>query len=160
MKSEDNRKIILVDENELVADFDNDKYYITFTNYDGEKVTSEIPREIFDTYIASKKCYKRNQNEQERHWEQSSVTDETLYKRANKYEQSIEATIIENENKRNIHIAISKIPKVQRHRIELRYFNELKEREVAEKEGISIRAVQYSLHCAIENLKKFKKFLN
>lgn len=160
MKIEDNKKSILVDGNELVADFNNDKYYITFTNYEGEKVTSEIPKEIFDTYIASKRIYYRNENEQRRHWEESSIFDETLYKRANKYQQSIEATVIENEKKRNIHIAISKIPHIQKERIKLKYFDELKEKELAEKEGISIRAVQYSLHCAIENLKKFKKFLD
>lgn len=61
MKIEDNKKIILVDGNELIANFDNDKYYITFTNYDGKKITTEIPREIFDTYIESKRVYYRNE---------------------------------------------------------------------------------------------------
>lgn len=159
MNIEDNKKSFEVDENKLVADFENNKYYIVFKNFEGKEVTSEIPKEVFDVYIESKKSYKKNQNEQERHWELSEVTEITIYKRASNYQESIEETIIDRETKENLHIAISKLPKIQNRRIKLRYFGNLKERELAEKEQTSVRAIQYSLHCAIENLKKLKKFL-
>ncbi len=159
MKIEDNKKVFEVDENKVVADFENNKYFIIFKNFEGKEITSEIPKEVFDVYIESKKNYKKNQNEQERHWELSEVTEVTIYKRASKYQESIEATVINKETMENLHIAISKLPKIQNRRIRMKYFENLKERELAEKEQTSVRAIQYSLHCGIENLKKLKKFL-
>lgn len=159
LKKEDNKEIFEVDGNELVADFENNKFYIIFRNYENEKITSEIPKEVFDIYIESKKIYKKNQNEQERHWELSELTEVTLYKRASKYQESIEATIINTETNQNLHIAISKLPEIQKRRIKMKYFENMKEKELAEKEKSSVRAIQYSLHCGIENLKKLKKFL-
>lgn len=159
LKKEDNKEIFEVDGNELVADFENNKFYIIFRNYENEKITSEIPKEVFDIYIESKKIYKKNQNEQERHWELSELTEVTLYKRASKHQESIEATIINTETNQNLHIAISKLPEIQKRRIKMKYFENMKEKELAEKEKSSVRAIQYSLHCGIENLKKLKKFL-
>ena len=152
---EGNKKIFKVDENEIVADFDNNKYYITFKNFNGEEITSEIPKEIFDIYVESKRNYKKNQNEEERHWEKTELTENTIYKRGNKYHESIETTVINNEMKQNLYIAVSKLPLIQRRRIKMKYFEEMKEKKLAEKEKISIRAIQYSLHYGIENLKKF-----
>lgn len=159
MNIEDNKKIFEVDGNKLIADFESNKYYILFKNFEDKEIISEIPKEVFDVYMESKKSYKKNQNEQERHWELSEITEITIYNRANNYQESIEATIIDKETKENLHIAISKLPKIQNRRIKLKYFENLKERELAEKEQTSVRAIQYSLHCAIENLKKLKKFL-
>lgn len=158
MKKEENKKVFEVDGNKLIADFENNQYFIIFKNYENKEVTSEIPKAVFDVYVDSKKIYKRNQNEQERHWEFSELTEITLYRRASKYQESIEATIINKETKENLHIAISQLPSVQNKRVKMKYFEKKKERELAEKEQTSIRAIQYSLHCGIENLKKLKKF--
>lgn len=158
MNINDNKKVFEVDGNKLVADLETGKYFIVFKNFEGKEITSEIPKGVFDVYIDSKKNYKKNQNEQERHWELSELTEITLYKRANTYQDSLETTIINKEINENLHIAISNLQKVQKRRIKMKYFNNMKERELAEKEHTSIRAIQYSLHCGIENLKKLKKF--
>ena len=42
---------------------------------------------------------KKNQNEEERHWEKTELTEITIYKRGNKYHESIETTVINNETK-------------------------------------------------------------
>lgn len=159
MERENKQKIFEVDGNKLIANFESNKYYIVFKNYEDKEIISEIPKEVFEVYIESKSSYKKNQNEQERHWEFSGITEITIYKRASKYQESIEEKIIDKEIKKNLHIAISKLPKIQNRRIKMKYFEDLKERELAEKENTSIRAIQYSLHCGIENLKKLKKFL-
>ena len=62
--------------------------------------------------------------------------------------------------KQNLYIAVSKLPLIQRRRIKMKYFEEMKEKKLAEKEKISIRAIQYSLHCGIENLKKFFNYFS
>ena len=158
MEIDDNKKKYVVDGNELIEDIANNKYYICFKNYNGEQITSEIPKEVFDIYMESKKVYYKNENEKKRHWERLKLTDETLYKRSYKHPKSIEDMLLEKEKKHNLHIAISNLPEIQRKRIRLKYFNEMKERELAEKEHISLRAIQYSLKIGIDNLKKLKKF--
>ena len=65
----DNIKIHNIDGNKLVEDLEKNKYWIIFKNYLGEEIKSEIPKDIFDTYIKFKNIYKKNQNEEERHWE-------------------------------------------------------------------------------------------
>lgn len=159
MRTEEYNERFEVDGNELFADYGMKKYFITFRNYEGKKITSEIPEQVFKIYVQAKKGYKKNQNEEERHWEKSVLTEITLYKRARKYQESIEVSIMEKEQKQNLHIAISKIPQIQQKRIKMKFFAGMKEKELAEKEATSVRAIRYSLQCGIKNLKKFKKFL-
>ena len=59
-----------------------------------------------------------------------------------------------NEKLKN---AINKLSLVQKRRIEMYYFKGLSQREIAEKEGVSLRAVQYTLNKAISELKKILK---
>lgn len=108
MKIQEYNERFEVDGNELFADYGMKKYFITFRNYEGKKITSEIPEQVFKIYVQAKKGYKKNQNEEERHWEKSVLTEITLYKRANRNQESIEINIIEKEQKQNLHIAISK----------------------------------------------------
>ena len=152
---EKNRKIFEIDGNEIIAELETNKYYISFENYEKQRITSEIPKDVFEAYVASKKIYYKNENEEKRHWERSQLTEISIYKRATKYQEEIETTIINKDIKANLHTAISKIPLIQRKRIKMKYFQEMKEREIAEKERASIRAVQYSLYNGIKNLKKF-----
>lgn len=65
----DNIKTHNIDGNRLIEDLENNKYWIIFKNYLGEEITSEIPKDIFDAYIESKSAYKKNKNEEERHWD-------------------------------------------------------------------------------------------
>ena len=57
----ENIKTFEVDGNRLIADFEINKYYIVFKNYEGKEIKSDIPKDIFITYIESKKAYKRNE---------------------------------------------------------------------------------------------------
>ena len=60
----DNIKTHNIDGNKLVEDLEKNKYWIIFKNYLGEEIKSEIPKDIFDTYIKFKNIYKKNQNEE------------------------------------------------------------------------------------------------
>ena len=55
----DNIKIHNIDGNKLVEDLEKNKYWIIFKNYLGEEIKSEIPKDIFDTYIKFKNIYKK-----------------------------------------------------------------------------------------------------
>ena len=55
--------------------------------------------------------------------------------------------------------AISSLSDIQKRRINMYYFKNMTQQEIADKEGVSLRAVQYTLNDALEELKKiFKKF--
>lgn len=66
------------------------------------------------------------------------------------------------ENKlisKKIRDAISSLSNVQKRRINMYYFENMTQQEIADKEGVSLRAVQYTLNDALEELKKiFGKF--
>ena len=156
----ENKRIFEVDGNQLVEDLNNDTYFIIFENFECKKIKSEIPKEVFKAYLESKNSYKKNQNEEERHWEQSKLTEITLYKRANQYQKSIEATIIENEAKKDIQIAISKLPVLQEKRIHKYYFENKNEYKIALEENATQQAVNKTLKNARKKLKEIlnKKF--
>lgn len=46
----ENIKTFEVDGNRLIADFEINKYYIVFKNYEGKEIKSEIPKDIFNIY--------------------------------------------------------------------------------------------------------------
>jgi DNA-directed RNA polymerase specialized sigma24 family protein len=148
-----------VDGNELIADLKNNKYFIIFENYEGKKIKSEIPRDIFNTYIESKKTYKKNQNEEERHWERLNLSENEIYKRNYTQQEETETIIIRNETKKELHIAITTLPIHQKRRVIQYYFKDANEYEIATREGITQKNVSESLTKAKFNLfKKLKKF--
>ena len=56
---------------------------------------------------------------------------------------------------KKLHKAISELPEKQKKRLILHYFQELTYVEIAEREKCSTRAVEYSIHGAIQSLKRF-----
>lgn len=147
----ENIKTFEVDENRLIADFEINKYYIVFKNYEGKEIKSEIPKDIFNTYIESKKTYKRNENEEARHWEHIILSENEMYKRAFKHSDSIETIVIKHEINNNLHIAISKLSNVKTKRIKQYYFEEKTEREIAKEEDLNINS--YMIVWNMENKK-------
>ena len=69
----------------------------------------------------------------------------------------MEDIVINKLELERLHKAISKLPRIQRRRVLMHYFMDLTQKEIAIKESVSIRAIQYSLKIALINLKKFLK---
>lgn len=150
----ENIKTFEVDGNQLIADFENNKYYIVFKNYEGKEIKSEIPRDIFNAYLESKSIFKKNQNEEERHWEQIALSENEIYKRAFKHPDSIEMIIIKEETNKELHIAISNLSTIQNKRIKKYYFENRNEMEIAKEEKTTQQAINYSLKLARETIKE------
>ena len=95
----------------------------------------------------------------ERHIEHSELYEGTLNERAVdkpiSLEDIVENTIINEE----IRKAIDSLSEIQKRRIKLYYFEGLTQQEIANKEGASLRAVQYTLNSAMNELKKILKNL-
>lgn len=71
----------------------------------------------------------------------------------------VEDEVMQEQDRARLFGAISALPEKQRRRLIYRFFDELSYREISEREGCSIRAVEYSVHEAIKTLrKKLKNF--
>lgn len=154
------KKNFIVDGNELSVSDDNKRFYLTFKDYLGNTIKSEIPEEIYNTYKKEHLIQFKMENEERRHWEQSKQTEESVYKKSFNYQKGVEEIIIENEEKEKIRITITKIPELQKRRIKMRYYKEMTLEEISKNEKCSIVAVKYSLDNAEDNIRKIlKKFL-
>ena len=107
--------------------------------------------DTFDSFELSDLVYL---NVVDRHIEQSEVWENTLNMRAMKKPDGMEEIVFKFQAEK-LHKAIDELPEKQKKRLILHYFQELIYVEIAEREQCSTRAVEYSIHGAIQNLKKF-----
>ena len=94
-------------------------------------------------------------NEFDRHIEHSKLNENTLNKRIFNVERGVEDIVINKIEKQKLHIAIDSLPLKQKNRIQKYFFENLTQKEIAKIENCSIRAIQYSIECALKNLKNF-----
>lgn len=136
---------------------DEDKYYISFVDSAEQDCRIQIDKEIFDTYMKSKKAYTKIKNETSRHLEQSSLTDEEIYNRAFDPVESVEETVIKNIEKEKIDQAMQKLTEAQYRRIDLHIVNEITIRDLAKIEKVQKKQIEKSLQLGLKKLKKFFK---
>ena len=132
-----------------------DKYILEFKNYYNRKQKIEITKEIYDVFDEYELIDISQMNKFDRHIEHSILTENNLNKRKVNKEITVENYVINTIKKQLLYKAISLLPRLQKKRIFLYYFEEFTQKEIAEVEGCSVRAVQYSLNIALKNLKKF-----
>lgn len=153
----ENIKMFSIDDNVLIKDIENKRFYIMFRDVNGILQKSEVPEEVFNIYFESKKIYKRNQNEEERHWEYSELTENSLYDRAFIPPKMVEDIIIEKEFNEKIHKSIKLLPKIQRERIVKYYFCGKNENQIAEEECCKHQSIHNSLEIGRNKIKNFLK---
>lgn len=134
---------------------EEDKYYISFRDSVEQDCKLEIDKEIFDTYMKSKKAYIKIKNETSRHIEQSELTEEQIHTRAFENNKSAEDEAIKNIEKEKMNEALKKLTDVQLRRIELHIVNEITIRDVAKLEKVKKRQIEKSLELGLKKIKKF-----
>ena len=80
-------------------------------------------------------------NEVDRHYEQSELTEGSLYDRAMHRPATVEESALQNMEYAQLHKAISELPDIQRRRLILYYFQGLTYEQIAEIEGCTFQAV-------------------
>ena len=118
----------------------DDKYIISFTNNNNE-IELEISKELYSVFNNFELSDLSIMNEFDRHIEHSKLNENTLNKRSFNVERGVEDIVINKIEKQKLHIAIDSLP--------------LTQKEIAKIENCSIRAIQYSIECALKNLKNF-----
>lgn len=132
-----------------------DKYYISFIDSAKQNCRIEIDKEIFDTYMNSRKSYTKIKNETTRHLEHLSLTEENIYNRSFYEVQTAEDVAIKNIENNKVNEAMNSLTDVQKRRIELHLVNSITIRDIAKLENVQKSQIQKSLQLGI---KKFKKF--
>ena len=143
----------------LLYDDINNTYFVMFK--DGERKTqlTEVDKVVYEAMNRFELDDLSEMNEYDNHIEHSEVFEITLNNRALHKQQEIDEIVENDFDNRELKKAISQLSDIQKRRIKLYYFDSLTQREIAEKEGTSIRAVQYTLNSAINEIKKFFKNL-
>ena len=132
----------------------DDKYIISFTNNNNE-IELEISKELYSVFNNFELSDLSIMNEFDRHIEHSKLNENTLNKRIFNVERGVEDIVINKIEKQKLHIAIDSLPLKQKNRIQKYFFENLTRKEIAKIENCSIRAIQYSIECALKNLKNF-----
>lgn len=114
----------------------------------------EISKELYDTFNNFELEDLSYLNIVDRHLEQSEVWENTLNARAIYQPETVEDIVFHNIQVQQLHRAIKRLPKIQRHRLLLYFFEGMTYEEIARVDGCSKVAVKYVIDKAIENLKK------
>lgn len=130
------------------------KYYIVFIDVNNHIQKVEVSKKIFDSFNKFELEDISQMNEYDRHLEHSEVYEHTLHKKKDASEWSLEEYFENVQVTENLHIAISKLPEVQKRRLNKYYFEEKTFDKIALEEGCTYQCVQRSVK------KYFKKFIN
>lgn len=134
------------------------KYFIYFKDSVNNECRLEIKKEIFDTYMKSKKEYKKIQNQYDRHEEHSVQTDISLYKKSSASKTSLEDMVIDKINNSALRKIVKDVPEPHNRRLEMYFFEDMTIKEIASKENKNERTIRYSISKGINEIaKKIKK---
>lgn len=134
------------------------KYFIYFKDSVNNECRLEIKKEIFDTYMKSKKEYKKIQNQYDRHEEHSVQTDISLYKKSSASKTSLEDMVIDKINNNALRKIVKDVPEPHNRRLEMYFFEDMTIKEIASKENKNERTIRYSISKGINEIaKKIKK---
>ena len=134
---------------------EKEQYFIYFKDSVGEDCKLEIQKEVFDTYMQSRKEYRKIRNQYVRHEEQSEQSEISLYEKAINKEKSVEDKVIENIDREKLRKAKKELSEVQRRRIELHIENDVTIRDLAKKENVRKNQIEKSITLGIKKLKNF-----
>lgn len=138
---------------------ENGKYYVSFvdTNKNVQKI--EVSQEVFESFNKFELEDISQMNEYDRHLEHYEVYESILHKKIVSNDISIEEYFENIQVTEKLHIAISKLPDLQKRRLKKYYFEEKTFEEIALEEGCTYQSIQRSVYRAMAKIKKILKNL-
>ena len=127
-------------------------YYVSFIDAQGALQETKISRQVYLEFARFVKRERNLRRSDERHIEQSELTENMLNNRAKITLPSTEETAIENMRDAFIQKAIAALPEIQRRRFTLYYESEYTYEQIAEMEGCTKRAIKFSVDRAKEKI--------
>ena len=150
-KAEDNPYTL----SEMVDTASISHYYISFIDGQGRNIRLEISRELFATFDRFELDDLSFLNEVDNHYEHSELTEATLNARALHKPEAVEDIVSHRIQSKKLREAIVHLPKTQRTRLLLYYFEDKTYQQIAEMEGCTIMPIKRSIDAALKKLKKF-----
>ena len=133
---------------------DNNKYILTFIDGEGATQTLEINQQLYDLFNSFELEDISYLNEISRHYEHSELTEQALNSRALVEKISVEDEVINNITICELHRAIDTLPKIQKRRFMMHFFDNLSYEEISKTENCCRNAVRKSIQIAIESIRK------
>lgn len=133
------------------------RHWLTFSDGQGNRHHFEISAAVFTLFDSFELDDLSYLNEVDRHYEQSELTEASLYDRAAHRPATVEESALQSMEYAQLHRAISELPEIQKRGLILYYFQGLTYEQIAEMESCTKRAVKFSVDIAVEKLKKFFK---
>lgn len=118
------------------------KYYILFIDVNNHIQKVELSKKLFDSFNKFELEDISQMNEYDRHYEHSEVYEKTLNKKNVAVSQSLEEHFEDVLVMENLHMAITKLPEVQKRRLKKYYFEEKTFDEIALEEGCTYQSIQ------------------
>lgn len=129
------------------------KYYILFIDVNNHIQKVELSKKLFDSFNKFELEDISQMNEYDRHYEHSEVYEKTLNKKNVAVSQSLEEHFEDVLVMENLHMAITKLPEVQKRRMKKYYFEEKTFDEIALEEGCTYQSIQRSVYRAVAKIK-------
>ena len=140
-----------------ISTTEDGRNWLTFLDGQGDRHHVEISAAVFTLFDSFELDDLSYLNEVDRHYEQSELTEASLYDRAVNRPATVEESALQSMEYAQLHRAISVLPEIQKRRLILYYFQGLTYEQIAEMEGCRYQSVQESILSAIKKLRKFFK---
>ena len=135
------------------------RYYISFSDGQGIRRETEVTRPVYLEFLRFARAERNLRRWDERHVEQSGLTEEALHERALQKPQSLEEAAADRMRDEYLALVIRQLPETQRRRFILYYEIGLTYGQIAEREGCTKMAVKYTVDKAKEAIiKKLREF--
>ena len=135
------------------------KFYISFVDVNNNLQKIEVSQKVFESFNRFELDDISQMNEYDRHYEHSEIYENALNRRNVSDVQSLEEYFDNAQDAENLHMAISKLPDVQKRRLKKYYFEEKTFEEISLEEGCTYQCVQRSVYRAVEKIKNILKNL-
>lgn len=119
----------------------NGRYYISFVDVNNNSQKIEVSQKVFDSFNKFELEDISQMNEYDRHLEHPKVDEHTLYQKSVSSEQPLEEYFDKAQDAENLHMAISKLPDVQKRRLKKYYFEEKTFEAISHEEGCTYQCV-------------------
>lgn len=132
---------------------ENERYYISFVDVNNNLQKIEVSHKVFESFNKFELEDVSQMNEYDRHLEHSEIYENALNRRNVFDVQSLEEYFDNAQDAENLHMAISKLPDVQKRRLKKYYFEEKTFEEISHEEGCTYQCVQRSVYRAVAKIK-------
>lgn len=129
------------------------RYFVAFVDGQGIFREVEVSYEVYTQFCRFVKCERNLRRSDERHLEQSELTEETLCRRALHKPKPVDEAVDDKIRREQLDEAIMELPEIQRRRFMLYFDLGLTYEQIGAMEGCTKMPIKRSIDRAIEKIR-------